>query len=800
MGPIDPLVRRPLFKRCARLKLCVALNAQAVVFIVSYYLFIYFLFISFTPALHTLSILPFIVFDGIAFACCYISCHQHPCTYFKLLLFFQLYFRLLVRFEFHCSALYRGPITSKVPIPVFIYLCIHMMSGDGRSVLGVLPGCDESRKVFNGTSRKSITGTNAKRREENLVEPHHPQCSDCINGRLEFTDASAWQAQEPTVTQEKPMEQNRFFGPAKRKPRISSTNSVSSSLCERKTNTQGQAETPTNSGRSGSSSVPTITGGSGFPQQTRYINPLSGWRPPFPPQQQMVHVMVQLHSVGAVSPTNVPASSNAGLRPSFPSPFAAQTVPHKPVVGTRGSTAAQHEKSSESPTAYPQQVHTPASTLHGCGYLNKQQSGPHQNQTQCSEDITPRPHTPGASPGGITASPVEVTWRRSSQMSRTKQQCLKTKLCHFFLEQKCSRGYLCLFAHSDEELRSTPDLSKTKICVKWKKGLCVQDSSQCNYAHGAADLRSGVARAPRLTDNHSPQTDIAQTSPKKDKGSCYQVSREDTEEHSQRPSLPFPVNVSAFTDGYSLKEDPCLVSDNKRTCQHTLEQQKTYRTKQLTADLFSTEDVTAVLAKQCDTPIPTTTDGSSSDEGSSVSRCFSGVDETESKQWGLLSSHSIVDVDGHIDSQTLRLHRRTRASTVDVVIPATVESTHDASYCWGEPIVLWGPSNQSDSYPFRPPVSDQTLQHTCTPPPFNCARAPSTSEQHNRKWESCTSDVKQALLPLTTFVLTTTSVPATSRCRKECDEDLQSNQLSLLDIHRVTPQELLRAMPCCYEE
>ncbi|CEM01964.1 unnamed protein product [Vitrella brassicaformis CCMP3155] len=70
-------------------------------------------------------------------------------------------------------------------------------------------------------------------------------------------------------------------------------------------------------------------------------------------------------------------------------------------------------------------------------------------------------------------------------------QCYKTKVCRFFLENRCLRGTNCTFAHSTEELRAQPDLRKTKICGMWAKGKCHDPT--CQFAHGAEELRSPAA-------------------------------------------------------------------------------------------------------------------------------------------------------------------------------------------------------------------------------------------------------------------------------------------------------------------
>lgn len=89
----------------------------------------------------------------------------------------------------------------------------------------------------------------------------------------------------------------------------------------------------------------------------------------------------------------------------------------------------------------------------------------------------------------VSKSAEDEEDEKGSWASRTRAQCFKTRICRFFLQHKCSRGPECLFAHSPDELRHTPDLSKTKICDKWKKGSCMMDSVRCSYAHGFEELR-----------------------------------------------------------------------------------------------------------------------------------------------------------------------------------------------------------------------------------------------------------------------------------------------------------------------
>merc|ERR1719383_1462609 len=62
----------------------------------------------------------------------------------------------------------------------------------------------------------------------------------------------------------------------------------------------------------------------------------------------------------------------------------------------------------------------------------------------------------------------------------------KTKMCRF--AGGCSLGASCRFAHDLSELKSKPDLSKTKMCKSFTAtGRC--DAVHCQYAHGRHELR-----------------------------------------------------------------------------------------------------------------------------------------------------------------------------------------------------------------------------------------------------------------------------------------------------------------------
>ncbi len=75
------------------------------------------------------------------------------------------------------------------------------------------------------------------------------------------------------------------------------------------------------------------------------------------------------------------------------------------------------------------------------------------------------------------------------------QVFVKTKMCPHLQVGNCQAGAACRFAHSLEELRSKPNLTKTKVllllshkmCVLFEQGQCMKGDS-CNFAHGQFEL------------------------------------------------------------------------------------------------------------------------------------------------------------------------------------------------------------------------------------------------------------------------------------------------------------------------
>ncbi|CAD7925548.1 unnamed protein product [Amoebophrya sp. A25] len=82
--------------------------------------------------------------------------------------------------------------------------------------------------------------------------------------------------------------------------------------------------------------------------------------------------------------------------------------------------------------------------------------------------------------------PGQVARRGKIVTAASNGQLYKTKLCYYHVHGTCSWGDSCHHAHSLEELKLKPDLSKTSICPRL--GDCKR--KDCPYAHSRDELRS----------------------------------------------------------------------------------------------------------------------------------------------------------------------------------------------------------------------------------------------------------------------------------------------------------------------
>mmetsp|Transcript_31549 Transcript_31549/g.61988 ORF Transcript_31549/g.61988 Transcript_31549/m.61988 type:complete len:261 (-) Transcript_31549:185-967(-) len=88
----------------------------------------------------------------------------------------------------------------------------------------------------------------------------------------------------------------------------------------------------------------------------------------------------------------------------------------------------------------------------------------------------------------------EVSVRRAAAGERKlKAMCKKTRMCKFFQTGTCNRMTDCSFAHSEEELTTAPDLSRTKLCQSLLiQGICT--NARCTFAHSKLELRQLTKR------------------------------------------------------------------------------------------------------------------------------------------------------------------------------------------------------------------------------------------------------------------------------------------------------------------
>jgi len=90
---------------------------------------------------------------------------------------------------------------------------------------------------------------------------------------------------------------------------------------------------------------------------------------------------------------------------------------------------------------------------------------------------------PNASPPFMASESGKITLAPAVQ-----EGFHKTRMCRAFQEGRCALGEACRFAHSQTQLVSMPDLTKTKLCLNFFRKKC-QDPN-CKFAHGHDELRS----------------------------------------------------------------------------------------------------------------------------------------------------------------------------------------------------------------------------------------------------------------------------------------------------------------------
>jgi len=106
------------------------------------------------------------------------------------------------------------------------------------------------------------------------------------------------------------------------------------------------------------------------------------------------------------------------------------------------------------------------------------------HQTQNIEATVKRDTSPSSSK---TSKPASL--ETSDVPDPRRKLFVKTQLCRFYAKGWCRSGPACAFAHTSEEVRACPDLTKTSICHRWARHQCPRSAKDCRYAHGTWDLQ-----------------------------------------------------------------------------------------------------------------------------------------------------------------------------------------------------------------------------------------------------------------------------------------------------------------------
>lgn len=116
-------------------------------------------------------------------------------------------------------------------------------------------------------------------------------------------------------------------------------------------------------------------------------------------------------------------------------------------------------------------------------------------------------------------------------MSRDEyaRQFYKTRMCRFYANSKCTKGFDCSHAHSRDELIAKPNLRKTSLCRHWSSGAPCEKGSKCPYAHGEQELRHLASRTEGTT-----RTDV--TSSNVTKATTELTSKADRDLISRAPT------------------------------------------------------------------------------------------------------------------------------------------------------------------------------------------------------------------------------------------------------------------------
>eukprot|EP00928_Gymnodinium_smaydae_P028382 TRINITY_DN21656_c1_g1_i1.p1 TRINITY_DN21656_c1_g1~~TRINITY_DN21656_c1_g1_i1.p1 ORF type:complete len:134 (+),score=11.01 TRINITY_DN21656_c1_g1_i1:47-448(+) len=100
----------------------------------------------------------------------------------------------------------------------------------------------------------------------------------------------------------------------------------------------------------------------------------------------------------------------------------------------------------------------------------------------------------------------------ASSRTGVQEEILKTKMCSFHADGRCSRGMACNFAHDVSELRQKLNFYKSRPCVGYvRKGHC-RAGGACRFAHGVNDLRVPLSAEAEKSPSSSGDLLIAEPS------------------------------------------------------------------------------------------------------------------------------------------------------------------------------------------------------------------------------------------------------------------------------------------------
>jgi len=99
---------------------------------------------------------------------------------------------------------------------------------------------------------------------------------------------------------------------------------------------------------------------------------------------------------------------------------------------------------------------------------------------------------------GICSKGSACAFAHASDELKSRPDLSRTRLCRVFIQTgHCSNGKKCTFAHSKDELRATDSFHKTKLCKFWPAGHCTL-GAKCRFAHSEDEVRDdGELEAPQ---------------------------------------------------------------------------------------------------------------------------------------------------------------------------------------------------------------------------------------------------------------------------------------------------------------